>query len=554
MNCPHFVILAVLAACLLLPPAGPARAGGVPSLSYPSYGQRKPALAADGAGGAWLTFKTDSLSRGLVHLSGAGIPDPFWPNGLLRPGLDVTLTTPSRILADSSGRVYLFADWCSSDTLVTGYDATGDTLAGFPSRADLFYISPYVVLGGGGRLIAAFEGAMAAGSGVRFAIFGPGGGLEQEFEVVNIYQVIQAATEAVPDGAGGMILGLPIYSASDYSTGSDLAVIRVAPTGTRPWGDNGRLVCSAPGNQSAPHLWPDGAGGVLMCWTDARTSPASSPTDIYATRVTAAGAVASGWTLGGKRVAAAGGAQQDSRIVDDGAGGAWILWRDQRVADFDLYFTHVLANGAFAAGFDNLGTLLCGATGSAADPQMVPDGAGGFFAVWIDPRDGEADLYGTHISSAGLPAAGWPADGLALCDEPTGLETLQLVRTGPMRALVAWRDLRVPGGRIYALGIADAGPVTAEVSGAAEPVLRLRAALNPARGQPELLLSAPAGDAVTVDLLDLAGRVVRRARAVPTGPETRVRFAGGPLAPGVYFASARQGGAGRSVLRVCVLR
>ena len=553
LNVSHARSVAVV--LVVLSCARAAFADGVPAIPWYGGGQSWPGLVADGAGGAWLAFKTDGASNGLVRLAGNALADPGWPNGIYHTNLEVQPGSPARVLANSPDRVFVLSDYCNFDPLVTAYDDTGATVAGFPTNVAYFYRTPGAVIGADGRVLAAATASFGAGStGVRFAIVSPSGQLLAETQVPMDFQVLTPMPfTVVPDGAGGMYVGVPIYFASDYSTGFDLALLRIAGDGTRPWGNGGRVVCSANANQSDIRLWPDGAGGVLVTWTDARTSPAASPFDIYAARYTSAGVLATGWTNQGKRVTSVTGAQMDSRVVDDGAGGAWILWRDERVSDIDLYFTHVLGNGAFAAGFSTLGTLLCGATGSASDPQMVPDGAGGFFAVWLDPRDGEADLYGTHITAAGTPAAGWPANGLALCDDPARQAHPAIVATGAGKAIVAWRDERIAAGHVYTLALDDGGPVTTGVPPAQAPALRLRAAVNPSFGLADLWLAAPAGGRVDVDLLDVTGRVVRRASVSSTGAESRVRFEAGPAAPGVYFATARQG-AHRATVRLCVLR
>ena len=544
---------ATLAMALSL--GGAALAEGVPVMPWFAEGQLRPALAADGAGGAWLAFKTDSLESGLAHLAPNGLADHAWPNGIYRTGLAVVLGSPPRLLANSPDRVVLVTDYCEYNRIAMGYDAFGDTATGFPASATLFYPSPLAVMGADGRVLAAQPAALGFSSyGVRYAIVSPLGALLSEGEVTMQYRVFGSEPFAViPDGANGAIVGMSISITDDFSSGYDLGLLRIAADGTRPWGNAGVIMCAANGDQRTVRMWPDGTGGALVTWNDARTSPAASPLDIYAARFTSAGVLAAGWTSQGKRVAAATGGQFESRVVDDGAGGAWILWRDQRVADIDLYFTHVLGNGAFATGFTSAGTLLCGATGSASDPQMVPDGAGGFFAVWLDPRDGEADLYGTHITAAGTPAAGWPANGLALCDDPARQAHPAIVATGAGKAIVAWRDERIAAGHVYTLALDDGGPVTTGVPPAQAPALRLRAAVNPSFGLADLWLAAPAGGRVDVDLLDVTGRVVRRASVSSTGAESRVRFEAGPAAPGVYFATARQG-AHRATVRLCVLR
>lgn len=550
---PQRLALVALVLCSFTPPA---LADGIPVMNSFAGGQNRPGLASDGAGGAWVAFKTDAvggvISNGLVRVSSVGAPDVRWPNGIYTTGLTMEATGTTRVLANSNNRVLLVSDLCAYNKLAMGFGSDGDTLPGFPASATLFYPQPRFVLGQDGRIMTAVTGALNVNGtyGVRFAIVDAAGVVLSEQEVTMNFQVSSTETQAITDGAGGMILGVPAYwSGGGGTTGNDIAIIRIASDGSRPWGDGGVVVCNVNGNQTALRVWPDGSGGVLITWMDSRTG--GLPTNIYASRFTSAGVLAAGWTTNGKLVASATGGQTESRVVDDGAGGAWIMWRDERVADIDLYYTHVLGNGAFAPGFTNVGTILCGAIGPASDPQMAPDGAGGFFSIWSDVRDGEADVYGTHITSAGVLAAGWPVYGLELCTDPTTQSQLALLATGPNKALAAWRDSRAAGGRIYVLGLGNSG--TLDVVAGPKASLRLRAAANPVAGSPVLWLSAPAGEPVEVALVDIAGRAVRRTTVTATGSEVRASLDGGPLAAGIYFATARRGSE-RSVLRVCVLK
>jgi hypothetical protein len=534
--------------------AATARADGWTVMPWYHGSQQRPALAADGTGGAWLAFESGDGRLGLARLAPDGRLEPAWPYGLYAAGVDLLPGSAPRLLASGPNRVAVVSDYCNHDPLAMAYDGEGAPASGFPASAAKFYNEPAVVLGADGRIFAAATASFSLReSGVRYAIVPASGVPVLEVDVPAGVQVpTTLPATATSDGAGGMYVGFPMYFAEDYSTGFDLGLLRVAADGTRPWPGNWKVVSAANFNQDELRMAPDLFGGVLLTWTDRRTG--ASPMDIYASRFTAAGALASGWTANGKRITTAAGAQFDSRVATNGAGGAWIVWRDERVADIDLYFTHVLGNGQFAAGFSAAGTLLCGATGAASDAQIVADGAGGFFAVWLDPRDGEADLYGTHITAAGVPAAGWPENGLALCDDPAAQLSPALTWIGLERAMVAWRDARADSGVVMTLGLVSGGPAnTTGVAPGAGGKLALRAAANPSFANADLRVVAPAGERVEVALLDLAGRTVRRATVAGTGGESPARLGGGPLPAGVYFATARCG-AERATLRVCVLR
>lgn len=553
---PQLLVASALAGALLVAP--PALGDGVPVA--PRFGghQDRPALAADGAGGAWIGFKAGSDSIGLYHLSSRGLVDGRGPDGILRTGLSFIAADGLRVLSDSPDRVYVVADASYNSRLADAWDGAGHPLPGYPVSTTLFYTSPGAVLDPADRLLVGLPAYYGSGAyGVRYGIVDPAGVVLQETESLMIYQPVSVGeTQAVTDGTGGMYVTYPNYSSTDYSTGLDIAIQHVAADGTTPWGVAGRLACAANAFQTDMRLAPDGSGGVYVSWTDERTNPPASPQDIYASHYDAAGTRVTGWGSTGNRVGAAAGAQFESRIASDGGGGIWILWRDERVSDIDLYFTHVVPNGTFATGFGAAGRLLCGATGGASSPLIAADGEGGFFAAWLDVRAGGGglyDVYASHVTIAGVPAAGWPADGLALCDDPAVQSHLALVATGPGHAIVAWRDGREPLGQVRAVALEDSGVVTAGVGPRPTAALRLRAAASPVAGAPDLWLAAPQGSIVSVDLTDVSGRLAGRVSVVAGAGETPVRFAGGPFAPGIYFARARLGAAA-AVARLCVLR
>src|SRR5207249_11853038 len=103
----------------------------------------------------------------------------------------------------------------------------------------------------------------------------------------------------------------------------------------RSWPAGGVPVCWVNGNQDAPGIVPDGSGGAIVVWQDSRNG---SFEEVYAQRVSAAGAIAPGWPADGKPVCSLPSApgltrysgyrvQRYSSVVTDGSGG-----RSDRVA------------------------------------------------------------------------------------------------------------------------------------------------------------------------------------------------------------------------------
>lgn len=89
------------------------------------------------------------------------------------------------------------------------------------------------------------------------------------------------------------------------------------------WALDGASLTLVPGGQYTPNVVSDGAGGAIVVWQDER----NGASDVYAQRVNSKGAAL--WADNGVALCTAPGAQwvlpQWSGIVSDGAGGAILV-------------------------------------------------------------------------------------------------------------------------------------------------------------------------------------------------------------------------------------
>lgn len=238
----------------------------------------------------------------------------------------------------------------------------------------------------------------------------------------------QLYSTAVPDGAGGIILVWDDPRSGDY----DIYAQRIDADGNALWTANGVLVCGVTGIQTLPVAVADGAGGVIIGWTDYRN--ASGP-DIYTQRVNSNGTLR--WTSTGVAVCTASGQQSQVALAREGAGGALFTWRDNRGADADIYGQRVSSIGSVQ--WVANGAVVCNATGIQSSPRVVVLGSSYLF-VWGDQRFGASteDIYGQRLSSTG--AVQWTANGLQLYSD-TGKQTEpRAVSDGFGGALVSWLD------------------------------------------------------------------------------------------------------------------
>ena len=238
-------------------------------------------------------------------------------------------------------------------------------------------------------------------------------------------------------------------------------------------------VCTAGNDQSSPTAVSDGAGGVIVTWTDERGG--SSTGDIYAQRISADGALQ--WTADGVALCTASSLQDALSITSDGAGGAIVAWSDYRSGfqgtGNDIYVQRISADGTVLWTAD--GVALCTATSFQGDPTITSDGAGGAIVAWIDGRSGNSGIYAQHVLASGAADPAWPADGRALCTAggSWGFHTVNvearhggpiktIVSDGAGGAIVTWFDQRSGTDcDIYAQRISATGAVQWPTNGVA---------------------------------------------------------------------------------------
>ena len=242
----------------------------------------------------------------------------------------------------------------------------------------------------------------------------------------------QATPVVVPDGSGGAI----VFWQDGRNGNNDYYARHLESDGTVSWGSFGLAVCTAAGSQSELVACADGQGGAIVAWKDYRSGTNS---DVYAQRITAAGAVA--WAANGVPICTQSSSQERLLVTSDGSGGAYFLWADTRYAgEADVFGQRILASGAVQ--WVANGATICSATGSQYPATAVADGTGGVIVVWTDYRASVTsdDLYAQRITSSASLA--WAADGVAICDSPNWQTEPTIAMDNAGGAVIAWRDNR----------------------------------------------------------------------------------------------------------------
>ncbi|MHA1381574.1 MAG: hypothetical protein ACTSRG_24670 [Candidatus Helarchaeota archaeon] len=200
------------------------------------------------------------------------------------------------------------------------------------------------------------------------------------------------------------------------------------PTGQSyySWDNNGTAICTRNGDQERPCIYSDGSGGAIIAWTDG---------DIYAQKINSSGHIQ--WAVNGTLLCNEIQTQEDVRLCSDGNGGAIIVWEDDRASNYNIYAQKINSTGYIEWG-DN-GTALCIASSDQVDPRICSDGAGGAYVVWEDNRDGTADIYAQYIDLNGVVQWG---NGIVICNETDNQALSVICSDGVGGAILAWSDYR----------------------------------------------------------------------------------------------------------------
>ena len=178
---------------------------------------------------------------------------------------------------------------------------------------------------------------------------------------------------------------------------NDVFAQQVDGNGTVQWLTNGIPVCTVSGNQNYPVIVSDGAGGAILAWWDMR----SGDFNIYAQRIDLTGNAL--WVKDGLAVCVEASIQNCVYISSDGSGGAIISWNDNRISAFDVYAQRIDPKGL--AKWSNNGVAVSTAFDTQCFPVMINDGRGGAIIVWQDSRDKDKtywDVYAQKINGQGF--------------------------------------------------------------------------------------------------------------------------------------------------------
>ena len=220
--------------------------------------------------------------------------------------------------------------------------------------------------------------------------------------------------EGCSDGANGAFVA--------WQEGSPTGVLRakhLLSTGhiDPAWPASGAAVCDVVFARSELMGIPDRLGGVYLAWKEGN--------GLYVTRLDPTGAVAAGWPARGRSL---GGVYADSPrpvLVEDGSHGIYLAWGGSTSTALAM---HLGPANTGAGGWPNSSRAI-----SVADlmyntvywPQIALAPDGGLFVAYAVSSTDETSAPSAwrlrRLTSAGITATGWPAEGLSFGSFPRTL-------------------------------------------------------------------------------------------------------------------------------------
>lgn len=192
-----------------------------------------------------------------------------------------------------------------------------------------------------------------------------------------------------------------VYAWSDTRDGArDLYAQYIGSNGQKLWGENGLLVDSKPDRQEDPVIIGTTDNCAIIAWVDFSDDPDGN---IYAQKINAQGVKQ--WAEGGVVLCNAQKIQISLNIVPDNAGGAYVIWNDQRSIGKDIYCQRISATGQVL--FPTNGIKIGVETGTEEQHTLWEDGQGGAIIGYIYKSDqSQIDIQYARISPDGTLAWG----------------------------------------------------------------------------------------------------------------------------------------------------
>ena len=140
---------------------------------------------------------------------------------------------------------------------------------------------------------------------------------------------------------------------------------------------------------------------------------------------------------------------------DFGGGGVFIVWNDYRGGNGDIYGSRYLPDGSLAPGWIANGTAICNQVAQQFGPKCAWSG-NGIFVAWHDWRNGNSHTYAIQLTNFATVAFGWSNNGNVV-SQASYQQSLELIADGTSGMIAVWQDYRNPSGDLYAQRMSATG-------------------------------------------------------------------------------------------------
>ncbi len=474
---------------------------GLPISATPIH-QLGPEIVSDGAGGAivvwgdWFNpIQADIFAH---HVLANGTLDPAWgPSGLPVIAFDGFQWSWEITSDGAGGAIVVWEDSriAPSDIYAQRVRANGSLDPAWPANGRLICSAnsrqyrPVPVPDGASGAIVAWLDTRNAGMIVCAQHLLANGSVDPAWPAdgIPLHTAVTDTTgpSIASDGLGGAFVGW-----ADRRSGEPEAYAHhVLANGVLDpaWPAEGRALSVSGGAEQSPLVIPDEAGGLIATWQRPEFGPTS---DVFAARLTAGGALVTGWPSGGRPICTAAGVQRDPAIAPDGTGGAVITWMDRRgLNNFDIYAQRVDADGVLG-GDVTVPTLL-----SLMSASVVPEGIEvrwefgdplAFHSAILERADHDQGPYAVLALEPRREGGGWTVLDTDVVDG----------RTYWYRLVAQTNDE----------GTITFGPISAIAAGQPGEFELSRVAPNPTNGPLRIEFGLPRDAQVRLDVLDVMGR------------------------------------------------
>ncbi|MFC1571413.1 hypothetical protein ACFL31_02555 [Candidatus Margulisiibacteriota bacterium] len=247
------------------------------------------------------------------------------------------------------------------------------------------------------------------------------------------------------DGTGGAII---VWSDGRFSSSNNnIYAQRVESSGHLSWQKDGVPVCSAPNNQEHPVIISLPGEGIIIAWDDTRFNNI----DIFAQKIDLEGNIL--WLKDGIAACSLDYSQENPKLAPDGAGGAVLVWSDQRTENTKIYAQRIDRNGRIT--WSETGRPVCKSSGNQRNPVISKLINQEWVVVWEDNRKSKSDLFAQKINVAGIPL--WQPSGIPVTSAPQQQQSPSVTSTPGGNLVILWEDKRSGNYDIYSQKISEKG-------------------------------------------------------------------------------------------------